>query len=492
MLTTLYLKNFKGFRDLHEIPLAPITLIFGQNSSGKSALLQALAVMAQSVPQVGMGRPKFSMSGSFVDLGGFENVIHGHDERREMQIGFQSTNEELPTSAWTDSTTLGQNARVIYTLSKNRMGQIITSEKKVGVTERNNFSVVPNWEDPAQSHINIDRDTFSVLAGQIQDDRNTYIEFDEDDSNSYFEWGEDEFSSARELIVNSTDVNEALERINSRSSYVTFRSNEMWTHDGIHGGYKKSSAHEDLRPPLDKAILLFLAEIFERSDTEIKRSLSNFSYLGPMRAAPQRIEDPHALTSVLLSPDGQGITSQLYNDSNLQAKVNETLMQIGVPYSIEARRISNETYPTVGEHLALQLTDARSGVPVSLKDVGYGVSQLLPVAVHANRRGSGALVVEQPELHLHPRLQGNLAEFLAGTSTKRQVIVETHSENIILRIQKLVRIGALDPWAVSIIYVGADTVSGSGSWIEPIGLNEDGEMTTEWPDGFFEERLEDY
>ena len=146
----------------------------------------------------------------------------------------------------------------------------------------------------------------------------------------------------------------------------------------------------------------------------------------------------------------------------------------------------------MGEFLALQLTDLRTSIPVSLADVGYGISQLLPIVTEAMVRHGGPLLVEQPELHLHPRLQGSLAQLLARASQDRQIIAETHSESMILRLQKLIRLSKLDPDHLSVIYVGSDDRSGSGSWVEHIRFGESGQMLQEWPDGFFEERLEDY
>jgi predicted ATPase len=101
--------------------------------------------------------------------------------------------------------------------------------------------------------------------------------------------------------------------------------------------------------------------------------------------------------------------------------------------------------------------------------------------------------VEQPELHLHPKLQAELGELFAEVATAKspkQVIVETHSENLILRVQRLVRDGRLSADQVSVLYVGAN--AGIGSWIQPIRLSDDGSLMDEWPGGFFPERMAEW
>ena len=92
----------------------------------------------------------------------------------------------------------------------------------------------------------------------------------------------------------------------------------------------------------------------------------------------------------------------------------------------------DEKYNLVG----ISLVDA-NGLEVSVQDVGFGISQILPIVVVALSRHR-LITIEQPELHVHPRLQSNLADLFIWSSTKNrnQFIIETHSEHIILRLQR--------------------------------------------------------
>jgi predicted ATPase len=137
-----------------------------------------------------------------------------------------------------------------------------------------------------------------------------------------------------------------------------------------------------------------------------------------------------------------------------------------------------------------ELTDTRSGVRVRLEDVGYGVGQLLPIIDYCTRDGNQVICIEQPELHLHPRLQGNLGDlFVDSVARGNQVIAETHSENILLRVQRLVRQRRLAPEQVRVLYV--DNTPDEGATVRRLDLGTDGDLLSPWPTGFFDDRLDD-
>jgi predicted ATPase len=121
--------------------------------------------------------------------------------------------------------------------------------------------------------------------------------------------------------------------------------------------------------------------------------------------------------------------------------------------------------------------------------VGYGISQVLPFVVQSLASERRIITIEQPEVHVHPRLQADLGDLLAraiGEPRYHRFIVETHSEHLVLRMQKLVRDGKLNPGDLSIIYVSRGP---DGARAERLHLGEDGDFVDEWPGGFFPERL---
>jgi predicted ATPase len=159
---------------------------------------------------------------------------------------------------------------------------------------------------------------------------------------------------------------------------------------------------------------------------------------------------------------------------------------------ISQRDRDNFKYP-----MGVYLKDLKHNVEVSHRDVGVGISQMLPVLVHALGSRDSLLMVEQPELHLHPQLQAVMADVFIESAlggNRNRCLLETHSEHLILRIMRRIReqskkqnptIKASD---VAVLYVMPDK---DGSKIVQIRIDDDGEFLDPWPGGFFPERLEE-
>ncbi len=149
----------------------------------------------------------------------------------------------------------------------------------------------------------------------------------------------------------------------------------------------------------------------------------------------------------------------------------------------------------------LILMDTRSNTPVSHRDVGIGVSQVIPILVYAYGLSNALVAIEQPEIHLHPRLQAELGDVFIESAlgqNKNTFIIETHSENLLLRIMRRMRqtfneelpkgIPPVKPEDVCVLYIEP---VGSQSVVREMPLNECGELVEAWPGGFFEEGLEE-
>jgi predicted ATPase len=118
---------------------------------------------------------------------------------------------------------------------------------------------------------------------------------------------------------------------------------------------------------------------------------------------------------------------------------------------------------------------------------------VLPIVVELLSRRESIIAVEQPETHLHPRLQARLADLFIDTTQEggrgNQLIVETHSEHLMLRVQRRIREGMLDASLVSIVYIDQD--ADGLATAKQLRLNDHGEFLDEWPNGFFDDRLEE-
>jgi predicted ATPase len=126
----------------------------------------------------------------------------------------------------------------------------------------------------------------------------------------------------------------------------------------------------------------------------------------------------------------------------------------------------------------------------NLADVGYGSSQVLPVIAGGyNMPPESTFVVEQPELHLHPGAQSELGDFFRDLNNKRvQSIIETHSEHLLLRLQTHVAKGQIRPSDLLVYYVYALP---TGKTVVRLTVDENGVFQQNWPQGFFEERLQE-
>lgn len=145
----------------------------------------------------------------------------------------------------------------------------------------------------------------------------------------------------------------------------------------------------------------------------------------------------------------------------------------------------------------VELIEARTGLRAQPRDVGIGISQVLPVVVAALHPSAGLVAIEQPELHIHPAVQVGLGDLFARAATDNGSVflIETHSEHLILRLLRRIRettegdlppgLPALSPDQVGVIYVERGE---SGVKLTALAIDKTGEFTSRWPAGFFEER----
>ena len=161
----------------------------------------------------------------------------------------------------------------------------------------------------------------------------------------------------------------------------------------------------------------------------------------------------------------------------------------------------NEIIGQLPSHTYLELIDLKRDITVNPAGVGIGISQLIPVIIAIFSGENHLTAIEQPELHIHPAMQLNLADvFISAVNLnpQKQFLIETHSEHLILRMQTRIRETManlapnldllLKPEQVSIYYVKTEEAQ---SVFTKLDLDEEGEFEEDWPDGFFEERIEE-
>jgi hypothetical protein len=135
----------------------------------------------------------------------------------------------------------------------------------------------------------------------------------------------------------------------------------------------------------------------------------------------------------------------------------------------------------------LVLVDQRTSTVVTHRDVGIGISQVLPVLVMAYGSRGKLLAMEQPEIHLHPALQAELADVFIEAALGPRLntfILETHSEHLILRLMRRIREGKVSSDDIGVVFVEPLE---RGSRFLDLRIDDDGDFIDEWPGGFFEE-----
>ena len=183
-----------------------------------------------------------------------------------------------------------------------------------------------------------------------------------------------------------------------------------------------------------------------------------------------------------IGPDGRDAPLALAADDELRKSVRDWYRKT---FGVRIDLVAQGSYLDLVTGTPLRDNDVRIG------QAGRGLSHVLPVvvtALSARRAGSGVDIIEHPEAELHPAVHADIAELLlqniAGSA--RPMIVETHSEMILLRARRWVAEGRLPAGHVLVYWV--HTEPEHGSLVEKIRIQENGEMET-WPDGVF---IEDY
>jgi hypothetical protein len=222
------------------------------------------------------------------------------------------------------------------------------------------------------------------------------------------------------------------------------------------------------------------------------------SYLGPLRSPPERHYIVSGADRETVGVKGERMPHLLYRRRReVLPKIDDWFSRFNIPYKIDIKSLGDDL---TGGIITVVLTD-RNDIKVSPSDVGFGIGQLLPIIVEGTVSVGKLICVEQPEIHLHPRLQAHIADFLIDSAKTQaapmpspraqrrdiggnQWIVETHSEALMLRFQRRIKEKVIPSDFVSVLYVEPTKF---GSRVLRIGLDENGDFTDEWPDGFFEE-----
>ena len=521
MLQSLELENFKAFGERARIPLAPITLIFGENSAGKSTILQALYLLKQTLESRDTGVLLLPRTeNGIVDLGSFQEMLFDHDlERtlsirvdtkldRELGIEFSFKRPSLEEEVLLDQIGI-YDSKSVECIAKFQL--LNTTEKPenfsstlplpskssaiecVWLTKESEY-----WKSEfewCKENIEGILEWFAMEKWNLEQ----YLEYliDAEDCNELKPSGEkfQKFHKKYQPKLGSLGVNiQFFASDFDLEAYISKRhQSEKKTVLGLHGLLPVGViSHETMTEILtsfhqqsDGTKTFGVAELVMVAGRALEQTLKDLFPMSPLRRPPERWYSFRGTTPQHVGYQGDLLPDLLLRRPELIDETNKWLKRLEIDYELEVKPIGTDS----GDFFEMRLIDKRrkERVSVALPDVGFGISQLLPFIVQSLVSEGQIISIEQPEVHVHPKLQADLGELLAE-SIKRdnQFIVETRSEHLILRLQRLVYEGNIKPEDVSVIYVSRGP---EGAKAERLRLDEEGDFIDEWPNGFFLERL---
>ena len=500
-------KNIKSFVDSGDIEIAPITIFVGKNSCGKSSLIRFPAVLSQTFIADTDSPIKFY--GKMLDYGNYEDVLHGHGEgdisfeakyqvdlnrlemmgpmRRRFMSDVDRRSGERKVVDATIEVTIGKVSKMLvvksfalfidskemYRIIKNHGngnsyvyrlntlfedGKLIPSSREYTINTRIEefdgfFPVVRIREEELQKSINVDSIDEEVIAriSAYMHEFNRQIRFGE-------------IEKANEDINELPEEGRLAVTIDNTIDYLTF-------------------------------ITVQLNRIMNREADWL-------SYIGPFRDNPERVYRDQEKKSTFVGTRGENVSTLIINDYHkdtheLIEKISEWLY-LSMGYRIAVKDLDSNLFQIMIED--------KDGFQSNILDVGYGISQVLPIVAEVFRMQSNQrhtmsgmrydnriLIVEQPELHLHPAAQADLAELFVTYvgDRSRRLLVETHSEHLIRKLQVCVA----DPNCpltkdmVKIYYVDKKNEDTYAS-IDEMKICEDGRFEKEWPTGFFDKAFD--
>lgn len=236
-----------------------------------------------------------------------------------------------------------------------------------------------------------------------------------------------------------------------------------------------------------RSIAAYLSRFFPLLKTRSDRrawlpTLYDLVPVAPLRSKPKRTYDPVRETA---SPDGEHIPMLMMRLDRTNKSGWNLLHDDLVDFGQESGLFSDIKVRSHGKQMSdpFQLqVKVRSGSYANIVDVGYGVSQSLPILVDVRSERQCVFLLQQPEVHLHPRAQAGLAELFVESfrRSRNRFLIETHSDYIVDRVRILVRRQIIKPSDVSILYFEP---RGNSVKIHNIRVDRDGNINGA-PDGY--------
>jgi predicted ATPase len=458
MIDQLQIQNFKTWKDTTELELAPITVFFGGNSSGKSSIGQFLMMLKQTAQS--QDRTLALLPGSdqtLVDLGTFEDILSNHDTKQSLDFRLRFRLDQtvevkdIVTRKSYKGDILQFSSRIAAASTERPLPRCMRFEYQLGSNQR---VIIVN----------------PLFRGK-------------------------KFRPALTAVLELKPENNAEYSLTTTGLKAKRNSGRGWPLAAPYHFYgfpdQVSSYYKNATELTRLAVVL-------------QNCLARISYLGPLREFPHREyswagESPQDvgtagrewLAAYLAAADRKLQPPDSKRKQPFAVVVAAWLKKLGLISSFEVKKISGVRSYQVKVRLH------EKSQPVHLPDVGFGVSQVLPVLVQSlYAPAGGTVIMEQPELHLHPAVQSNLADFFVHTTKSRledpagpiQFLLESHSEHFLRRLQRRIADETIPASQVAVYFCTSD--ESGNSRIERLKMDDYGNILN-WPENFFGDQMTD-
>lgn len=406
------INNFKTIGSIIDYELKPLTILSGNNSSGKSSFIQLLLLLKQTI-DIESSKYPLQIEGKLYSVKDYIDIIRCKDKSNKLQIAFEINKSEFEN----------YGDRVIKSIFDNfpdykcRLSLLYDFEgDSLYIKEFNLIYTLP------------EKTNYIKFTQHRGDNKIVKIESD----NEYFTKGIYDDIPPKYSDIHYTSI--------FPSSYEIIR-------------------YENINNPKGDEPLINEIKTKEYSNLDSIKSFilnyfNNLYYIGPLRIAPQdsyaadRIShtvgiEGENVAQVLEKRKNELINVYLPVFKNTEVKYSQhkiSLLEATNYWICEVFKFGKSLYAREsGENYSIILVN-NYNIETTIKHVGFGVSQILPVVVQGLLLNSGdTLILEQPEIHLHPKIQSLLFDFLYSLIIqKKNVIMETHSDHFISRMRRRV------------------------------------------------------
>lgn len=418
----LSIKRFKSILELENFEFKPLTLLTGINSSGKTSLVQSLLLLKQTLESE--SKEALILDGKFLSADSVHELVFGKSETDQFEFTIELENSDLSNLPVYDA---------------NRITYI-----KYKVCFHVNDGLYVRMADVDMRIANTNVGFTLTLDDKIHDGRKYRIEL----KKLKMLHGDSEIDFSKPFNVSfSNFFPQFASRVESGVNPLTISMPYM----------------EDVM----KLVSAYFANIF---------------YIGPLRVKPEPIISYTNNNLKNVGTDGLYTRFVLHNRQGEKVSQNETLLQATSRWICERFQLAESLKTIQDGTSSYRVVLKNNNLEVDLYNMGLGVSQVLPIIVQGLLvPEGGTLIVDSPEVHMHPSVQAELIDFFVELAKSgRKVIFETHSDHMITRLRRRIAEG-LDPKSINLCFViGTD----NGSTYATLDIDSTGTFFGSLPDKF--------